>query len=323
LSEVFLDWENGITNLGAGGGYDTPEAQYDAIVLSVTGADNCGWLTDEGATKVLIVTTDAPFHTPTSSSDPHMNTLASTTAVLQDNDIIVVGLKLPGAGAELDSLSAATGGSVQVLASDGANIASAITAALEAITVTISGSPLECEAAGLLAPSEIEVVSGEVASFEETVAVDDYSICGTTTKCTVDFADALGIIVGTQSITVAVPQGCCETSEQCAYVDNLACVENQCTCEEGFIAGGESCSNINECAKAADSECDVNAACIDTYTCVCKEGYADVSDDGNGFRFAVERVNIGGACSFVALIPRPFSWTACYTVPITQSLRLP
>lgn len=139
-------WTTGVNALTAGGGADGPEAQYDAIVAAAGPGtfndptrgdqDNCGWRADATVQRVLVVATDAPFHLP-GSGKPHVNTLATTTAALDAQRIILIGLKASGAGGELDALATATGGSVQPLDDDGENIAMAILAALQEIKTDV------------------------------------------------------------------------------------------------------------------------------------------------------------------------------------------
>ncbi|XP_078367276.1 uncharacterized protein LOC144651229 isoform X4 [Oculina patagonica] len=54
---------------------------------------------------------------------------------------------------------------------------------------------------------------------------------------------------------------------------------HNCTCKEGYIGNGSSCSDIDECSNGSH-KCDVNANCTNTvggYNCSCKEGF-----NGNG-----------------------------------------
>ena len=84
--------------------------------------------------RVLVVATDAAFHPPDGT---HQKSEADTIAALNAQDIIVIGLKAGDAGGELDALAAATGGSVQPLSDDGANIATAILNALAELTTDV------------------------------------------------------------------------------------------------------------------------------------------------------------------------------------------
>jgi hypothetical protein len=173
-------WLAGVALLTAGGGNDFPEAQYDAIVAAsgpgsftdpTLGAQaDCGWRAPStGAQRVLVVATDATFHIP---PGPHVNTQATTIAALAAQDIIVIGLKAPGAGAELDALAAATGGSVQALTSNGSNIAAAILAGLAAVEVDVTmESTCEWPISTTFDPVSRTVVSGANAVFTETIAV--------------------------------------------------------------------------------------------------------------------------------------------------------
>jgi hypothetical protein len=207
LSSVKTNWLNGIAGLTAGGGGDTPEAQYDAIVAAATSA-SLGWR--PGAQHVLVVATDAPFHTPDGT---HVNDHASTVAAL--GDIVVIGLKAPGAGGELDALAAATGGSVQALSSDGSNIAEAILAGLEALTTDVwwEVTYSDPELTVTLAPDVHYGVPGNtMVDFAETIAVaDDASQCAPDnvfSAVVTFYANSYpeeGEVIGEQKIIITVP----------------------------------------------------------------------------------------------------------------------
>lgn len=210
------DWLNGVGLLTAGGGYDDPEAQYDAIVAAAgpgtfvdpyLGEQNpCGWRDDPKVQRVLVVATDNLFHTPDGT---HQNSEASTIAALQAENIIVIGLKGPGAGGELDALAAATGGSVQPLSSDGANIATAILDALAELRTDVwwtenCGPDLDVS----LTPDVYHDVPGEtVLNFAETIAVPNETEPGDY-YCTVTFwandYPEEGAEIGMQDIHVEV-----------------------------------------------------------------------------------------------------------------------
>jgi hypothetical protein len=174
MSPVKAGWLGGIALLTAGGGGDIPEAQYDAIVAALQGGFGfgpCGFNPDPLVTKVLLVATDAPFHTPDGT---HINDEASTIAALDAAGVTLVGLKAPGAGGELDALAVATGGSVQPLSSDGANIAAAILAGLGNLPVEVQ-MVSDCTAPISVAfdPPIQTVISGGDAYFAETISVAD------------------------------------------------------------------------------------------------------------------------------------------------------
>jgi hypothetical protein len=180
MSALEANWLAGIAGLTAAGGNDTPEAQYDAIVAAAgpgTFTDptlgvqpDCGWRdASSGAQRVLVVVTDAAFHTPDGT---HVNSSASTITALTAQDIIVVGLKAPGAGTELDTLASATGGATQALSSSGADIATAILAGLAAVEVEVSmESTCEPPISTTFSPNPQTVTSGDTATFTETISV--------------------------------------------------------------------------------------------------------------------------------------------------------
>lgn len=212
LSSMSADrdvWKAGILALTAGGGADIPEAQYDAIVAAAgpSGSD-CGWRAEEGVQRVLIVATDAPFHPPDGT---HVNDATSTLAVLNAQEIIVIGLKASGAGTELDYLADQTGGSVQALSSNGANIAQAILDALAELTTDVwweedCGPALDVS----LTPGVHYDVSGETElSFTETIAVPNATPPGDY-SCTVSFLSGdydhpeEGAVIGEEDIDITV-----------------------------------------------------------------------------------------------------------------------
>lgn len=216
-------WLAGIAALTASGGNDFPEAQYDAIVAATgpgTFTDptlgdqaDCGWRdASSGAQRVLIVATDAPFTLPHADGH-HVNTAVTTTAALLAEDIIVIGLKASGAGTELDGLAAATGGSVQALSSNGANIAAAILAGLAAVEVEVSmESTCTAPISTTFSPNPQTVTSGGTATFTETISVASDAPGGTYTCRDVAringelLTDAEGHVLS-EVKTIKVPEG--------------------------------------------------------------------------------------------------------------------
>ncbi len=211
-----IAWLTGIANLSAGGGGDVQEAQYDAIVAAAGPGDfndptlgiqeNCGWRDDPDVTRVLIVATDAPFHGP---DGRHMNDHNSTSAVLNAQNIIIIGLKATtgSPGTELDALAAATGGSVQALSSSGDNIADAILLGLGNLPITVTPVPVGCDPLEVtFAPTSQTVTSGETTSFTETITVPSVpSLAGSSVLCTVEFRDDSGVSIGEQEISIEIP----------------------------------------------------------------------------------------------------------------------
>ncbi len=213
MSSVKADWLNGIAALGAGGGNDTPEAQYDAIVAAAGPGsfndpeygpqDPCGWRDDPNVTRVLVVATDAPFHTPDGT---HVNDAATTIAALNAQNITVIGLKAPGAGGELDALAAATGGSVQSLSPSGSDIADAILAGLSNLPVTVIPVDNCSNLDVTFDPASQTATSGEPVIFEETITVpNDPALAGTVQICSVEFQTEDGEVLGTQDIRIRIP----------------------------------------------------------------------------------------------------------------------
>jgi len=230
MSPSLASWTAGVNALSAGGGNDFPEAQYDAIVASIgPGPFNdptlgpqaaCGFrYANPTVTHVLVVTTDATFHNPDGT---HQNSQAATIAALNaaggGKGVVVVGLKAPGAGGELDALAAATGGSTQALSSNGANIAQAIIDGLMDIDVEVAmQSNCSNEITTAFAPATVTVTSGDDAEFTESIWVANDAAPGTydcedwaTVNGAVMVDDAGDRIVESKSITV-VAATCVET----------------------------------------------------------------------------------------------------------------
>ena len=182
-------WVTAIDAMVTNWGGDEPESQYEAFYQLATGAGlaiglpevpgsiepnkQCDFRPD--ATKVAIMTTDASFHIP---GDPGVlgpypgHSELDTINALVDRDIVVIGLKAPGAGLELDALATATGGSVIPTSGDSSDIAEAILDALEAIEVEVTmESDCEWPISTTFAPATITVPSGEDAVFVETISV--------------------------------------------------------------------------------------------------------------------------------------------------------
>jgi hypothetical protein len=127
--------------------------------------------------------------------------------------VVVVGLKAPGAGGELDYLASMTGGSVQPLGSDGANIAAAILAGLQAVEVDVSmASTCEWPISTKFMPAVATAPSGDPVFFDETITVDPMAPGGTYV-CR-DYAlingepmvDATGAVIYEMK-TIKVPEG--------------------------------------------------------------------------------------------------------------------
>lgn len=192
LTPTKATWVAAVNAMATRDGADTPESQYEALYQVATGAgndvvaaepDDSGDIAPdqqcefrEDATKVVMLTTDAPFHEAGDAGPfayPGASS-AATEAALVAAGIKVIGLKAPGAGTELDALAAATGGTVVPTASNSSDIATAILAALEAITVEVSmASDCSDPITTSFMPDSQVVGNGEHAVFAETISVAD------------------------------------------------------------------------------------------------------------------------------------------------------
>ncbi len=154
LTDDKTTFVNGVNSLTCGGGADAPESQYTALYQAATGAglNVCpDYVIPPGqnpsfrdeAFKVIILTTDAPFHNPTDSgcdACPHYPppSFDETVTALNDANITVIGIKAPGATTQVDDIAAATDGSVETTGASGAEIKEAIMAALGALTYDVT-----------------------------------------------------------------------------------------------------------------------------------------------------------------------------------------
>jgi len=224
-------WVAAIDAMVTNWGGDEPESQYEAFYQLATGAgltigipevpgsiergQQCDFRPD--ATKVAIMTTDASFHNAGDAGSlpggyPG-HSAVDTTAALVAADIVVIGLKAPGAGGELDALAAATGGSTLDTSGDSSDIAEAILKALEAIEVDVTmESDCEWPITTTFEPATITVPSGEDAVFVETISVAP-DAPGDTYTC-VDWAviDGEPMLDATDALiletkTIHVPEG--------------------------------------------------------------------------------------------------------------------
>ena len=197
LTSTKATWTNAVNGMTIKFGGDGPESQYEALFQVATGAGNTmpsgfgvgdvasGQECDfrDNATKVAMLTTDAPFHNAGDGGGPFPYpgaSAAATTAALVAGDIVVIGLKAPGAGGELDALAAATGGAVEPTSASSDDIADAILNALMAIEVDVSmTSNCSNGITTSFAPASQTVTSGEHAVFTETITVAGDAAPGT------------------------------------------------------------------------------------------------------------------------------------------------
>jgi hypothetical protein len=159
--------------VATGAGNDVPPP--GASLGDVAPGQQCNFRAN--ATKVAMLTTDASFHNAGDGGGPFPypgHSAAATTAALVAGDIVVIGLKAPGSGGELDALAAATGGTTVPTSSTSDDIADAILDALTEIDVEVSmASNCSDPITTSFAPASVTVESGEHAVFTETIAVAD------------------------------------------------------------------------------------------------------------------------------------------------------
>ena len=234
LTSSKATWTAANSGLATKIGGDTPESQYTALHQIATGAgidvtancpgfgaanvaagQNASWRS--GATHVVGITTDAPFHNPGDASGncpaggyPGPSQ-AATLAELAIPSVKVIAIKAPGSGGQMDAVAAATGGAVVSTGSTSAEIADAILEGIAALTFDITAEPVGCDPLDItFAPDVHEDVAGPATVvFEEWIEVpadvskDDLPEDGKV-HCTVEFK-ADGGVIGVQEIWITVP----------------------------------------------------------------------------------------------------------------------
>ena len=252
-------WTGAVDAMVTRSGYDSKESQYTALYQSATGAGldvppagaSLGdippglvpdWRAD--ATKVIAITTDAPFHLPGDGGGPFPYPGPSrddTVNALTSAGIKVLALKAPGSGAEMDDLANATGGAVETTNSTSSDIADAILAGLEKLPTTVIPTAVGCGPINVgFIPATDTVTSGETAHFSETIAVpDDSGLEGSTINCQVDFHDEHGNLLGSQALLIMVrdvtpPQAACLAGPNPAGNIPKAGVKSPGQNEDGF-----------------------------------------------------------------------------------------
>jgi hypothetical protein len=191
-------WEAAVNGLLLKSGYDGPESQYEGLYQMATGAGRDVPSAGESlgdipagqnpsfrasASKVIAITTDAPFHTPGDSvcgfpspPCPFGYPGASrddTVDALSGAGIRVIAIKAPGAGVEMDDLAAATGGSVVSTGSSSTEIVEAILEGLAAIPQDITAEAVGCGPLEITFEPESYTGMIDIASvsFVETISV--------------------------------------------------------------------------------------------------------------------------------------------------------
>ena len=223
-------WTGAVAAMATRNGNDAPESQLESLYQLASGVGRempgtvDGDFADSGeiapadagfrpdATKVVALTTDAPFHKagdagPFAYPGP---SLADTVSALNAAGIKVIAIKAPGSGAEMDQVATATGGAVVTTGNTSAEIAAAIIAGLEQIKLDVTATPVGCAPLQVTfaPPSRPDVPGGTTVGFVETIAVPagvtaaDLPPHGVVT-CSVRFT-ADDVLIGVQRIRVHV-----------------------------------------------------------------------------------------------------------------------
>ena len=206
LTSVKADWTSAINAMVASGGSDGPESQLYALMQT---ANTISWR--PGATRVVAITTDAPFHLDTDSGGAYPGpSMATTIAALNAQNIKVIAIKAPGASTQMDAIANGTGGAVVTSTSTSSDIADAIKTGLGLIKQDVTGQLVSCDpaiAATLnLTPGIVpDVVSGGTALFSESITVPADATPGSY-DCVVEFKWG-DTVVGTQTIEFTVTGG--------------------------------------------------------------------------------------------------------------------
>jgi len=222
-----------IGNWAAGGGGDGPEGQFYALTqIADTGV---GWR--DGSTKIVVWFGDAPAHDPVPDAATGLGydiTEATVTEALVDAEIRVIAISLDtggypagldddptmyggdyaaaygivedGSAGQASRIAAATGG-VYLFAASPEEVVAAILEGLSNLPITVT--PVVVEACDFLEitfdPPSQTVISGDIATFTETITVlPDAPQCETVC-CTVAFIDeATGEVIGEQLVCIHV-----------------------------------------------------------------------------------------------------------------------
>lgn len=77
------------------------------------------------------------------------------------------------------------------------------------------------------------------------------------------------------TVRVSCSPDSCDKNATCNDSEGVV----ECTCNEGWIGNGKSCSDLNECLNSNENDCDTKATCANLengegYTCTCNEGCA-------------------------------------------------
>jgi len=248
------EFVNAVNVLSAYGGYDGPEAQWDALLES---ALNFSWR--EGAMRVIIIATDASFH-ECGDVDWYGNRYpgpcsANVIQMLIDAGITVIGIE-SGYIQDVHDVADATGGVVEQVSSSGEGIVEAILSGLGSVVaswesvypVAVDADPIQVS----FDPEAYYDVTGpDWLYFGETICVPEGTPAGTY-EFTVEFygVDASGeeVLLGTQYVTI-------EVIEELDWVvmvyldgDNPVYGDGYCADSSGYFGGIDEVLSQIECA---------------------------------------------------------------------------
>ncbi|MEX2431387.1 MAG: hypothetical protein WD645_05645 [Dehalococcoidia bacterium] len=192
-------WVSAVNAMGTLNGNDPPESQLEALDRMASGADAPAWRSN--STRVIAITTDAPFHDPATTAGYPGPTFADVVTNLNAQGVKVIAIKAPGSTTQMDAIANATGGSVQSTGSSSDEIADAIITGLSNLDVTVTPVAVGCDPLVVtFDPTDVTVTSGEVAAFTETITVPEDAAGGSTIDCMVEFQLDGGSVIGTQTI---------------------------------------------------------------------------------------------------------------------------
>jgi len=190
--------QTAINGLVHGGGGDLPEAQLFGLTNVATDG-TIGFRT--GSSNIIVWFGDQPGHDPSGGA-----TLGSTTTALVNGGFTVIAINtgnLDGTG-QATHITSNTGGSLTTVAAGNAGLA--VLNAIQQLTTTITPSAT-CNgglSASFIPSSHTGVGGSSSVQFAETVTVPSGTAPGTY-QCSVDFTDSAGASLGTQTVTITVP----------------------------------------------------------------------------------------------------------------------
>jgi hypothetical protein len=134
---------------------------------------------------------------------------------------------------------------------------------------------------------------------------EDGDLCTTNDTC------VNGVCVPGPQLFCGASSACltvsCDPAFGCRQVSNCPgahqqCIEGNCRCQAGYVANGQQCDDVDECA-LSPSPCDAHATCANlpgSFTCTCNPGW-----EGNGLTCTPIPVCGDGTCA------RSENWASC------------